>query len=78
MCNSVLQGDQYTWLRLYNLSEWRTAPITAARQENPVYLGNTVLQDLPGTSGLRVPPTKSCGEAMGDFIVSLVASAYDL
>ena len=78
LCTYVLQGDTYIWLWLYNLTGWRTAPVTAVIRENPVALRNPVLQSLPVNSGFWVPPTHSCGEAMEYFIIALVDSAYDL
>ena len=39
---------------------------------------DNILLDLPGTPGLGVHPTSSCSEAMGNLIIDLVDSAYDM
>ena len=59
MYTSVLQGDKYTWLWFYNMSESRTAPVTAIRMDNPVSLRNTVLRALPEPFGFWVTPAVS-------------------
>ena len=52
-------GNKYAWLWPYILSDCCTASINSVRQENPVALGNTILQALPGTSDFWFPSTVS-------------------
>ena len=48
--DTVLQGYQYVWLWLFNVSDYLTDTVTSVIQETTVALGNLVIWSLTGTS----------------------------
>ena len=68
----------YPWLQFYIQSYCHTDPGTAVRCETPVIIGNTFLLDLIGTTGLLFTSRNSCSEAMGNLIIDLVDSSYNM
>ena len=78
MCNTVLQGANVHDYGPYILSEYHADLVTYIIWDNPVYIGHTLLRDLPITFDYWVPSTQSCSEAMEYLIVVLLAWAYDM
>ena len=68
-CTSVLRGIYILGYSSIFLSNYHMAPVTTARRETPVILGNIVLQDLTRTPGLWVPQKKFV-----DVITNLVGN----
>ena len=60
------------------LSGFRMAHVTTVRWYNPVAFGNIFLWGLARTSRFQVFLIHSCSEAMEYFVISLVASSYDM